>query len=283
MTISARQRTIGREVRSSGKGLQCGSDAEIVCKPAPASSGIVFTRTDLPSAPSFKIGETFTEKGSDRRSTIGTGGASVETVEHFLAAMWALGIDNLAAEINGAELPAMDGSALGFIEMLKKAGICQQEELRKVIRVEETLTVEENSASITISPSEVFSVSYLIDYDCRSIGREEFTIELDEKSFEKEIAPARTFCLKKEVQILLKAGLGQGATLENTLVMDENGPVGTSLRFPNEPVRHKILDLVGDLYLLGIPIIGKVTAKRSGHKLNAMLVKKIYEKYIAAK
>ena len=129
---------------------------------------------------------------------------------------------------------------------------------------------------------EKFSISYTIDYDVASIGRKEFSIYLDQQSFEKEIAPARTFCLKEEAAALLKAGLGRGANTDNTLVMADDGPVGTTLRFPDEPVRHKILDLIGDLYILGRPVIGKITANKSGHSLNAELVKRIYEKHMVA-
>jgi UDP-3-O-acyl-N-acetylglucosamine deacetylase len=133
---------------------------------------------------------------------------------------------------------------------------------------------------ITVYPGRSFSVSYLIDYSVNSIGRQVFDIGLDPDSFEKEIAPARTFCLKAEAEALLKAGLGQGATTDNTLVMGEEGPVGTELRFSDEPVRHKILDLVGDFYLLGRPVLGRIVAEKSGHNLNAKMVRRIYEKYV---
>ncbi len=275
------QRTIRGEVRFSGRALQTGRRVDAVCKPAHPDEGIVFKRKDLPDAPGLRLNDGIFSSAHTRRSTIGTGALEVQTVEHFLAALWALGIDNLTLELNGAELPALDGSAMGFFGPLKEAGSVEQSSMRRPIRIREEERVEEKGSSLTLSPDDVFSVSYLIDYDVPSIGREIFDIAPDQDLFEKEIAPARTFCLKAEAEALLKAGLGQGATLENTLVMDNNGPVGTTLRFPNEPVRHKVLDLIGDLYMLGRPVIGRVMAERSGHNLNVRMIRKIYDKYVS--
>ncbi len=252
----------------------------MVLRPALEGAGIVFKRIDLCGAPRVRLRDALFSDGEARRTTIGAGPAAVQTVEHFLAALWALEIDNLEVDIKGQELPAMDGSALGFLEPLKEAGIAEQTEARKVIKVTEPERVEEGNSSLSLIPDDSFNVSYFIDYDVPSIGRKKFEIDLDHDSFEKEIAPARTFCLKKEAEALLASGLGQGATLENTLVMGDDGPVGTTLRFPDEPVRHKILDLVGDLYMLGRPVIAKVVAERSGHSLNSQMIKLLYEKYV---
>ncbi|MBU0570426.1 MAG: UDP-3-O-acyl-N-acetylglucosamine deacetylase [Candidatus Omnitrophica bacterium] len=273
------QKTIGKEIRFRGRSLQGGKNIEVACKPSRVGSGIVFLRNDLPYEAPIRVGDLVITDGPARRSTIVFNGASIQTVEHFLAALWGLEIDNIVVEVRGAELPALDGSAAGFLNVLKEAGVEEQTSARHIIKIDETLSVQDKTSSITIVPAEKFSILYRIDYDCPAIGREEFEIEPDRDSFEREIAPARTFCLKKEAEALLAAGFGQGATLENTLVMDDSGPVGTTLRFSNEPVRHKILDLIGDLYLLGMPIVGKVTAERSGHSLNAKMVRKIYEKY----
>ena len=281
MTALSNQKTISKEIRFCGRALQGGENIEVVCKPSTPGSGIVFLRSDLPSCDPIRIGEAVITDGPARRSTIGLNGASIQTVEHFLAALWGLEVDNIIVEIHGEELPALDGSASGFLNVLKEAGVKEQEETRHIIKIDEPLSVKDGMSTLSIVPAEKFSILYHIDYDCPSIGKEAFEIELNGDSFEREIAPARTFCLKKEAEALLAAGFGQGATMENTLVMDDDGPVGTTLRFPNEPVRHKILDLVGDLYLLGVPIVGKVTAERSGHALNAKMVRKIYERYIA--
>jgi UDP-3-O-[3-hydroxymyristoyl] N-acetylglucosamine deacetylase/3-hydroxyacyl-[acyl-carrier-protein] dehydratase len=280
MLMAMNQRTIKEEVCFSGKALQTGRMVNAVCRPAEPDKGIVFKRTDLPEAPVLCLKDAVFSGTRMRRSTVGDGALEVQTVEHFLAALWALGIDNLLVELDGAELPALDGSAAGFFKRLKETGSVEQASQRHLIKIMEEERVEEEGRSLAVFPDDAFTVSYFIEYDIPSIGREVFDITLDQDSFEKEIAPARTFCLKSEAEALLKAGLGQGADLENTLVMDDDGPVGTTLRFPNEPVRHKVLDLIGDLYMLGRPIAGKVVAEKSGHSLNAKMVRKIYDKYV---
>ncbi len=283
MVTYMEQNTIKKEVRFRGKALQTGRVVNAVCTPAGPDTGIVFKRTDLSDEPAACLSDAVFSSGHARRSTIGAGAASVQTVEHFLAALWALEIDNMLVEIDGAELPALDGSAMGFYEPLKETGTEPQGRPRRFIKIPEPERVEEGGCSLSVFPDEAFSVSYLIDHDVASIGREVFSIRPDRDSFEKEIAPARTYCLKREAEALLRAGLGQGADLENTLVMDDDGPVGTSLRFSNEPVRHKVLDLIGDLYMLGRPVIGRFVAEKSGHSLNGKMVKRIYEKYVAGR
>lgn len=234
----------------------------------------------MPGKPEFRLSGAALSPSRTRRSTVKGGKAEVQTVEHFLAALWCLGIDNIRVEVFGAELPALDGSAKAFIDELRKADIRGLDVPKQYVRIEEPIVIKEKERSLSIFPDDMFSVSYLIDYPVRSIGRETFEMRMDQDSFAREVAPARTFCLKKEAELLLKLGLGKGATTQNTLVMDENGPMKTALRFPNEPVRHKVLDLVGDLYTLGVPVIGRVVAEKSGHALNARLVKEIYERYL---
>jgi len=273
------QRTINKELSFSGKGLQSGKEAKVACMPAAPDTGIVFCRGDLAGRPSFRIGGMAVKNGPERRSTAGFEEVYIQTVEHLMAALWGLGIDNMFIDVSGEELPALDGSALGFLDILTDAGIKHQDAPRNIVKVLEPVKIEEKNASITIIPGGGLEISYTITYDCPSIPDETFSIKLDRDSFRNEIAPARTFCLKKEAEALLKAGLGRGADYQNTLVMDDEGPVGTKLRFPNEPVRHKILDLVGDLYMLGVFIEGKIIAVRSGHRMNAMLVRAIAEKY----
>ncbi len=275
-----KQKTIKKEVRFAGKALQTGKHVVMICRPEREGGGISFTRTDINDPVTIKLGELMSSSSNKRRSTIGLGKVQVQTVEHFLAALWALGIDNLSVEISGAELPAMDGSALGFFTPLKEAGTVEQDMEQRCIKITEPIVVENGDRSISIVPADDFSVSYSIDYEVGCIGKEEFNITPDTDSFEKEIAPARTFCLLREAVLLFLTGLGRGATFNNTLILGNKGPVGTKFRLPNEPVRHKILDLIGDLYMLGRPIIGKVVAKRSGHSLNAEVIKKIAEQYI---
>jgi UDP-3-O-acyl N-acetylglucosamine deacetylase len=274
------QRTIKNEVQFSGKALQTGRSVDVVCRPGGLDSGVIFKRTDIPGAPALHLKDVALSDEHDRRTTIGAGPVAIQTVEHFLAALWCLGIDNLEVEVNAPELPATDGSALGFLEKLKEAGIVEQSATRRIIKIQETIEVKDGDRSLTISPAEKFRVSYLIDYKVKCIGREVFEIDLDSAVFEKEIAPARTFCTKREALFLFLAGFGRGANLSNTLVLGNKGPFGTKFRFPNEPVRHKVLDLVGDLYMLGMPVIGRVVAEKSGHKLNGKLVEEIYKRYI---
>jgi len=278
--ISKNQKTIEKEIQFSGKALQTGENVTVVCKPAEANTGIVFLRTDIEGSAPIRLNDGGFSASETRRSIIGSGAQSVQTIEHIMAALWALEIDNIQIDIKGKELPALDGSAKGFIDAIKNAGIKEQDSMRREIKINEEEEVKDGDASIIILPSNTFEVSYFIDYDVRSIKTETFSMSLDKDSFTREIAPARTFCLKKEAEILLKAGLGKGADCNNTLVMDEDGPAGTSLRFSNEPVRHKILDLVGDLYMLGRPVVGEVIAKRSGHALNGKMVQLLYNKYV---
>jgi len=275
-----KKKTIKNEAIFSGCGLQTGIKVQVTCKPAEADTGIVFRRIDLKNAPAVSINDAIFSRSYGRRSTISQGKVEVQTIEHFLAALWALEIDDITVEINGPELPALDGSAIGFIENIKLAGIFEQSVERDLIVIQEEEAVKSSDASLTIYPAKEFSISYSIDYKIESIERETFEFKPALNSFEKEIAPARTFCLKKEAELLLKLGFGKGANYKNTLVMDKNGPVGTSLRFKNEPVRHKVLDLVGDLYMLGRPIRGKIMAERSGHRINAKMTKLLYDKYV---
>jgi len=278
----ANQHTIARDISFSGKALQTGGKTRVTCRPAPEGHGISFTRSDLAGGPSYRLGDeppADPGKTAGRRSTVG-GPAGVQTVEHFLAALWGLGIDNVAVEVEGPEMPAMDGSAKGFLDVLKEAGLKEQRAERKYIRIDKPLEVAEGESSITAMPGESLAVSYLIDYRVGCIGREVFEIELDGASFEREIAPARTFCMLREALPLLLFGFGRGANLSNTLVLTRRGPLGARFRFPSEPARHKILDLVGDLYMLGRPVLGRITARKSGHALNARLVRKIYDEYL---
>ncbi|MDD5633693.1 MAG: UDP-3-O-acyl-N-acetylglucosamine deacetylase [Candidatus Omnitrophica bacterium] len=274
-----KQTTITKEVSFSGQALQTGELVKVTCKPNEADAGIVFKRVDMAGSEPVCLKDAVFSDSHQRRSTIGEGPWAIQTVEHFLAALWGLGIDNVLVEINGMEIPALDGSAREFINYLRAAGIKEQEPAKKIIKIREKETIEEGDRSITVFPSENFIISYFIDYKVASIGQETFELALDGETFEGQIAPARTFCLKAEAEMLLKLGFGKGATYDNTLVLDDTGPVGTKLRFPNEPVRHKILDLVGDLYMLGVPIIGRFEARKSGHSLNGKMLRKIYEKY----
>jgi len=272
------QKTILNEITFSGKALQTGVRSRVTCRPACENTGIVFIRRDIENSEEIRLKDGAHSPYRVRRNSVGYGRAQVQTVEHFLAALWALEIDNMYVNISAGELPAMDGSAKEFLEVLKKAGIKEQTSKRRIIKIKEKETVTAGDSSLSVYPADTFSVSYSIDYSVGSIKNETFNFSLNENDFEKKIAPARTFCMKEEAELLIKMGLGKGATLENTLVLDDKGPLGTDFRFSNEPVRHKVLDLIGDFYTLGVPIIGRVEAVKSGHKLNIQMMKKIAKK-----
>ena len=276
-----KQKTIQNEIHFSGTALQTGKVVNVICESAGENEGIIFIREDLSEAKPLKLKEAIFSSDKERRSTVGCGARGVQTVEHFLASLWALEIDNLIVKIDGEELPGLDGSAVDFLNTLNSAGIVEQETARNFIKIDEEIKIEEAGKSISIKPSDKFEVKYTIDYNIDCIKNETIDMVMEKNVFIGEIAPARTFCLKEEAEALLKAGLGRGANYENTLVLDSTGPIGTEMRFPNEPIRHKILDLVGDLYMLGMPIIGKVEAIKTGHSMNLRLVKEIYNRYVA--
>lgn len=273
-----RQRTVGKSVSLAGTGLQTGKPVTMTLKPSPAGSGINFVRTDLPTRPLLNVqsldldGRLF---NFARRTTLGSGPLQVQTTEHLLAALSGLSIDNIVIELDNEELPGLDGSAKDFVDLIKSAGYSEQDPPARVLDIKEKVGCSSGGASLEIAPAETFRVSYTLDYPDPELGKQSFDITITQETFERQIAPARTFCLEKEARALLAMGLGKGASYKNTLVLGPNGPINNVLRFPDEPVRHKILDLIGDLYLLGMRVNGHVTAVKSGHKLNMELVKKL--------
>lgn len=277
--MSSKQNTLKKELIFKGVGLHTGQEVTICLKPALVNTGICFKRVDLDGSPEIKVfvENVRSDNMSGRCSIIGKGDLAIQTIEHLMAALFGLGVDNVIIEIDGAEVPGMDGSALSFAEEIKKIGLKDQEEQRKYIILKKPISVSAGNASITIFPSEEFKITYVLDYDHPMLKSQVFNFNLDDGGFLKEIAPARTFCLKEEADALQKAGLGKGANYKNTLVMDEKGPIENEMRLNNECARHKVLDLIGDLSFLGRPIKGHIFAVRSGHYLNACLVKSIYE------
>lgn len=271
------QATISKSVSVSGRGLQTGEKVELICIPAPRGEGIKLFRTDIPGNPGVKLGEKNSIESKKRRSAVAFSGVSIQTLEHFMSALWAMAIDNVRVEIKGPELPVLDGSALGFMNFLEGGGREEQDVPREYLKVDRTVSVEKGDAGITAEPFDGFAVEYEIDYPIGCIRKSVFEIDLNERSFREEIAPARTFCLKKEAVFLFLSGMGRGSTFENTLILGNKGPVRTKFRFPDEPVRHKVLDLVGDMYMMGRPVLGKFVCKKSGHALNAEILRKISE------
>lgn len=281
-----KQRTIKKPVTVSGIGLQTGCAVSLTFHPAAEGAGISFRRVDLPGAPELNL-RAFAAAGSsggsapERRTTIGAGPLQIQTIEHLLSAFAALSISNIVIELDNVELPGLDGSAREYLALLRGAGIAEQGASQEALIVAAPVWCAGDSraggAFLAAFPSDRLRISYTLSYDCPSIGDQYLDIVVDERGFEKSIAPARTFCLEKEALVLMTQGLGKGANYENTLVMGDAGPVKTALRFPDEPVRHKVLDLIGDLYLTGMPVRAHIVAVKSGHALNMELVKKLKE------
>jgi len=271
------QRTIKKPIQLKGIGLHTGEHVNLKFKPAPIDTGINFIRVDVKDSPMIKasIHNVLDQDRSPRRTSITNGIVEVHTIEHLMAALWALGIDNIIIEIDGSELPGLDGSAKGFVEALKKAEIETQPAPKRIFQVRSPIWVEQDGAMIMVLPDNQFRVSYTLNYDHPLLKAQYLSFTFEEDAFEKEIAPSRTFCLEMEVNELRERGLGKGANYENTVVVGEKGVIDNTLRFEDEFARHKILDLLGDLYLLGYGIKGHIIAMRSGHPLNIKLVDKI--------
>lgn len=275
MKSRRRQRTLSRSVEFSDVALFSGAKVKVKLLPADVDVGIVFVRTDLDGRP--RIPATVEHVSSTvRRTVLKNGKAEVSTVEHILAAAAGARIDNMIIELDGGEVPNRDGSAKGFCESMKDAGIVEQEADRRCFFVKNPISVHEGDVAIIALPLEHgFSVSYTLDYESPLIEMQSFATNVTEEVFVKQIAPSRTFCLATEVDELKKRGLGRGATYKNTLVVSEKGVIDNELRFPNEFARHKVLDVIGDLSLVGADLCARVVAVKSGHALNVKLARAI--------
>jgi UDP-3-O-[3-hydroxymyristoyl] N-acetylglucosamine deacetylase/3-hydroxyacyl-[acyl-carrier-protein] dehydratase len=283
--MADRQRTIAREVSLSGIGLHSGADTSVVFKPAPAGTGVRFIRTDLESRPSVDVDVDAAVPGEDfsRRTTIGGSGACVGTVEHVLAALRGLGIDNAIVEIDAAEPPEPDGSCAPYVEVLKRAGAVEQDEERRYLVLTEPVEFIEGGIELRAVPYDGLRISFSISYDHPLIGTQDISLEISEDVFEKEIAPARTFSLLKDVERLKQRGLIRGGSLQNSIVVGDDEILNEgSLRFEDEFVRHKVLDLLGDLCLLGRPLKMHVSSVRSGHSTNLKFVKMLHRSLMKA-
>ncbi len=272
-----KQKTIKNSVTLSGIGLHTGRTVNVTIKPAGENEGIVFTRIDLPNKPMVKVSpaNAVMDEKVTRCTAIESQGVRIYTIEHLMAALSGLGICNLSIEIDGEEVPGLDGSSLEFLKALEQAGIEEQQADKNIFIIQEPIIVANKTSTIVIVPHDQLNVSYTLDYDHPLLRSQFFSQSIDAQAFAKELAAARTFCLESEVDQIKAHGLAKGANYQNTLVMSAKGPVENTLRFPNECVRHKVLDIVGDLYLLGYPVQGAVYATKSGHALNRALVKKI--------
>ena len=267
------QKTIQDPVRVSGVGLHTGCEVSLELRPAPPGTGIVFRRVDLQS---FEI--------EARRqwvsrvvlaTTLMKRGVMLSTVEHLLSAVYGFGLDNLYVDIDSLEVPILDGSALPFVNLLRQAGVIDQDAERIYLVIEKPIRLEEADKWICIEPYSRFHVTYEIDFDHRSIGCQTFDGEITPEIYAKEVALARTFGFYEEVEELLKKGLILGGSLENAVVLSKTGIMNGELRVPDEFVRHKVLDLIGDVSLCGRPLLGRIRAFKAGHSLHTNLATEI--------
>jgi UDP-3-O-[3-hydroxymyristoyl] N-acetylglucosamine deacetylase len=270
-----RQRTLKASTRTTGVGLHTGARVDLVLRPAPVDAGIVFHRTDL--VPPVAIPASASMVGDTRlSSTLRQGGASISTVEHLMSAMAGLGIDNLHVDVAGPEIPIMDGSAGPFVYLLQGAGIVEQNAPKRYLRIVAPVEVRDGDKWARFEPHDGFRLDFTIDFPHPVFGSENRHVVIDfaEHSYVKEVARARTFGFMQDVEAMRAAGLGLGGSLQNAIVLDEVRVLNTEgLRYDNEFVRHKVLDAIGDLYLLGHPLIGQYTAHKSGHALNNALAR----------
>jgi UDP-3-O-[3-hydroxymyristoyl] N-acetylglucosamine deacetylase len=267
------QRTIQLKASVAGVGLHTGKTVRLTLAPAPVDSGIRFVRTDLrhpleiPARSEYVVDTTL-------NTTLGRDGHRIGTVEHLLSALYGLGVDNVRVEVDGPEIPILDGSAAPFVRLIDQVGVREQKAPRRVAYVRKAVTITDGDKEVRLTPSQNFSIHCAIDFNHPLITNQKFGVEVNAKSFIREISRARTFGFAREVEMLRSRGLALGGSLENAIVIDDFhilNPDG--LRFPDEFVRHKILDAIGDLALVGVPVIGQLHAHKSGHALNQRLVR----------
>ena len=269
------QRTLRRSVSCSGIGLHSGRKVALRLKPAPADHGIRFKRLDLDGLEVPAVADRVA--GISYATGLAQDAASVGTVEHLLAALVGLGIDNVSVELNQAEVPIMDGSAASFVYLVHEAGVRALKAPRRFLKIVRPIALSNGNKRIAVYASDHFKVTYSISFDHPLLRHQSRTQHVTEETFQEEIAPARTFGFLKEVEQLRKKGLALGGSLDNAIVLGETGFLNNTLRFEDEFVRHKILDVIGDLALVGYPIIGHVVAHRGGHALHAGFARKILE------
>ena len=270
-----KQRTLKQAVEFQSAGLHTGQTVRVRVLPSDENTGIRFCRVDI--NPELRVRATIENVRTDelRQTALAVGTGVIKTIEHLMAAFHGLGIDNAVVEVNGEELPGMDGSALEFTRGLSQSGLLEQKADRVYFEVKQPVFVDRGEHSVIILPAPQLVISYTLSYSDSNLHDQFLMLPILPEIFERELAPARTFCLKKEAEYLLAQGFGKGASVSNTLVFENNRPIDNELRFSDEACRHKIMDLLGDLFLLGKFIKGHVIATRSGHALNTELVRKL--------
>ena len=268
MAIPIYQRTLGKSVRFSGIGLHSGKKVHLTLKPAPINYGIKFVRKDLPDNPT--IPARFNRVVDTSLATvIGSDGVIVSTIEHLMACLAGLSIDNVVVELNSYEVPVMDGSAGPFTRMIMEAGIEEQAAARHFFVLKEPIELEQDGKFVGAYPDTTFKITCNIDFEHPLIQQQSCSIEVEDQIFEREISSARTFGFLHEVEYMKRYGLARGGSLDNAVVIDENGILNDDgLRFQDEFVRHKLLDCIGDFSLLGMPILAHIVTRKSGHAFN---------------
>lgn len=272
------QRTIRSQAKVQGIGLHTGEKCSLTFKPAPGDVGIHFIRRDLPGSPAIKV---FVDhvRATSNATTLGNEHFSVSTVEHCLSALAAFRIDNLFIELEGPEIPICDGSSFAFTESILKAGFVELEQARNYIYIKEPIYIDEGEKQAYVLPYDGLRITCTIDFPHPSIGKQHIDIDINDASFEREIAKARTFGFIKDVESLKQKGLARGASLENAIGLSEDGIVNQDgLRFPDEFVRHKVLDALGDLVTLGSPLMGHLVIYKAGHDILNKLVRQILKR-----
>lgn len=264
------QQTVARTIEIEGIGLHSGVTVRLRIRPAGAGEGITFRRHDLGGG---DIPARFPSiRNSSYATTLANREGEVATVEHLLSALHGLGIDNAAIEVDGPEIPILDGSARPFVDLLLAAGRKKLQALRRYLTLERPITIQQGERAILALPSNELRITYAIDFPHPAIGYQAISTRLDQDHFVASIAPARTFCLLRDVEKMRRAGLARGGSLDNAVVVADDGVMNESLRFPDEFVRHKVLDLIGDLALLGTPLRAHVIAYKGGHSTHAKLI-----------
>ncbi|MEW6542900.1 MAG: UDP-3-O-acyl-N-acetylglucosamine deacetylase [Nitrospirota bacterium] len=269
------QYTIAQPITCSGVGLHTGDLVTMTLNPAPPDTGLVFIHKQEDRAVSLQA-SVRNLVPTELCTALHVNGTVIKTVEHVLAALAGLEVDNVSVEVDGGEVPAMDGSAIPFVHMIRSAGIVPQERRQSFLKIVRPIEVRDGDRTVRIEPSATTRITYSIHYNHPLIRKQSYTYDWSAASFEREVAEARTFAFLKEVEGLWARGLAKGGSLDNTVVLSDDNILNESgLRFADEFVRHKVLDLIGDLSLLGVPFIGHLIADRSGHALHTKLVERI--------
>lgn len=269
-----RQTTIAKPIEATGVGLHTGVPVNMRLRPAPANTGYIFVRTDLDD---FEIPASVEYVGHcSYATTLVRRGVVLSTCEHLLSAIRGADVDNCFIDLDNIEIPILDGSSENFYELIAEAGIAEQDAPRRYLKVREKVEIEQGDRRMSIEPAENFSIECVIDFKHPFINRQSFTFTADNGSYGREIASARTFGFTEEIEMLRKANLALGGSLDNAIVLTPDGMLNeTPLRFDDEFVRHKILDIIGDVALVGLPVLGKITAEKSGHAVHAALMSKL--------